>query len=96
MRDPLLDRLATFLVERFSLSEPFCFQTRLSAGVHYLIDVNPRLGAGSAMSAMAGTDFFAAHLAALVGEDPQRHLQPRFRECIVTRQYTEYLMDAVE
>ncbi|MCO7546963.1 ATP-grasp domain-containing protein [Stutzerimonas nitrititolerans] len=96
LRDPLLDRLAAFLVERFALSEPFCFQTRRAQGVHYLIDINPRLGAGSAMSALNGTDFFAAHLAALVGEDPGEHLRPRFRECVVTRQYTEYLMDAVE
>lgn len=96
LRDRLLDRLAAFLVERFSLSEPFCFQTRRTQGVHYLIDINPRLGAGSAMSALNGTDFFAAHLAALVGEDPEEYLRPRFRECVVTRQYTEYLMDAVE
>lgn len=96
LRDPLLERLAAFLVERFSLSEPFCFQTRQAQGVHYLIDINPRLGAGSAISAMNGTDFFAAHLAALVGEDPEKYLRPRFSECIVTRQYTEYLMDAVQ
>lgn len=94
--DPLLDRLAAFLVERFALSEPFCFQTRKAQGIHYLIDINPRLGAGSAMSALNGTDFFAAHLATLVGEDPGEYLHPRFRECVVTRQYTEYLMDTVE
>jgi predicted ATP-grasp superfamily ATP-dependent carboligase len=96
VRDPVLDKLATFFVARFSLSEPFCFQTRLAGGVHYLIDINPRLGAGTAMSALNGTDFFAAHLAVLSGEDPQRFLRPRFRECVVTRQYTEYLMDAIE
>ncbi|MCD1607978.1 ATP-grasp domain-containing protein [Stutzerimonas kunmingensis] len=96
LHDSLLDRLAAFLVERFSLSEPFCFQTRQAQGVHYLIDINPRLGAGSAMSALNGTDFFAAHLAALVGEDPGEYLRPRFSECIVTRQYTEYLMGVVE
>ncbi len=96
VRDSMLERLADFLVERFALSEPFCFQTRRAQGVHYLIDINPRLGAGSAMSALNGTDFFAAHLAALVGHDPLDYLRPRFRECIVTRQYTEYLMDAFE
>lgn len=94
--DPLLDRLAAFLVERFSLTEPFCFQTRRAKGCHYLIDINPRLGAGSAISAMNGTDFFSAHLAALTNADPSVYLQRRFRECSVTRQYTEYLMDCSE
>ncbi|WP_286784720.1 MULTISPECIES: ATP-grasp domain-containing protein [Pseudomonas] len=90
--EPPLSAFAQHLVEYFSLSHPFCFQTRCHEGRHYLIDINPRLGAGTAMSAANGMDFFSAHLAQLMGDDPLRYLSPLHAECIVTRQYTEYLM----
>ncbi|WP_202758966.1 ATP-grasp domain-containing protein [Delftia acidovorans] len=92
--DETLASLALYLCQRFALTEPFCFQTRKADGLHYLIDINPRLGAGTAMSALNGTDFFAAHLACLSGRSPMEFLRPRFAECVVTRQYSEYLMNA--
>ncbi|MCX7556239.1 ATP-grasp domain-containing protein [Xanthomonadaceae bacterium JHOS43] len=94
VRDDVLAELALHLCQRFSLTEPFCFQTRKAEGLHYLIDINPRLGAGTAMSALNGMDFFAAHLARLSERSPLEFLQPRFAECVVTRQYGEYLMSA--
>lgn len=93
-RDETLAELALHLCRRFTLTEPFCFQTRKAAGLHHLIDINPRLGAGTAMSALNGMDFFAAHLAQLLGREPQEFLRPHFSECVVTRQYGEYLMSA--
>jgi hypothetical protein len=90
-RDETLTAFARQLAARFSLTHPFCFQTRRDAKGHALIDLNPRLGAGSAMSAVNGMDFFAAHLAMLTGGDPLAYLVPRHAECIVTRQYANYL-----
>lgn len=94
IRDDVLAELAWYLCQRFALTEPFCFQTRRAGGQHYLIDINPRLGAGTAMSALNGMDFFAAHLARLSRRDPRDFLRQRFGQCVVTRQYAEYLMSA--
>lgn len=93
-KDDALAELATHLCKRFALTEPFCFQTRRAGGLHHLIDINPRLGAGTAMSALNGMDFFAAHLARLSGRDPREFLHPRFEQCVVARQYGDYLMSA--
>lgn len=92
--DDILSQFASMLVENYNLSHPFCFQTRFDHG-HYLIDINPRLGAGSLMSAMNGLDFFSAHIASLIGENPLNYLNPIYQECIVTRQYADYLMHTV-
>jgi len=94
LHEDTLAALALSLCQRFVLTEPFCFQTRKAGGLHHLIDINPRLGAGTAMSALNGMDFFAAHLAQLSGRSPLEFLRPRFSECVVTRQYSEYLMSA--
>lgn len=96
LNDNALVEFAQILVDRFELTHPFCFQTRLRDGVHYLIDLNPRLGAGSAMSALNGLDFFSAHLALICGEDPSAYLQKMHTNCVITRQYCEYLMWAAE
>ncbi|MBS0200383.1 MAG: ATP-grasp domain-containing protein [Proteobacteria bacterium] len=95
VHDGTLVALASHLQQHFALTDPFCFQTRKAYGLHYLIDINPRLGAGTAMSALNGMDFFAAHLAQLSGQSPLEFLRPRFSECVVTRQYSEYLMSAL-
>lgn len=94
VREQPLHELARAMGRHFALTEPFCFQTRRNGGSHYVIDINPRLGAGTAMSALNGMDFFAAHLARICGQDPARFLVPRFAECVVTRQYGDYLMSA--
>lgn len=92
--DPVLTDFANILSERFSLSQPFCFQTKYDGTHHYLIDINPRLGGGTTMSALNGMDFFAAHIALILDQDPLPFLQRKNSECIVTRQYTDFLMSA--
>lgn len=89
--DDILAQFASELANKYDLTHPFCFQTRFNHE-HYLIDINPRLGAGSLMSAMNGLDFFSAHIASLIGDDPLIYLKPMYKECIVTRQYADYLM----
>lgn len=85
-----LEAIAAKIAARFDLRHPFCFQAIRDHG-YRVTDVNPRLGAGTAMSAANGADFFAAHLAAVFGGDLQWHLR-RYRDrCTVTRQYVDYL-----
>jgi carbamoylphosphate synthase large subunit len=54
-------------------------------------DVNPRPGAGTALSAAAGVDFLSAHLAAALGRDPEPFLGPLDRERFVVRRHVEIL-----
>lgn len=90
--DDELGALAKNIVKKFRCKHPFCFQLKKNEkGNYYLIDVNPRLGAGSAMSAYAGLDFFSAHIAMLLNEDTRTYLKPTFQKCFVTRQYANYL-----
>lgn len=93
-KEDVLTEWALHVCRSFALNHPFCFQTRKADGIHYLIDINPRLGAGTTMSALNGMDFFAAHLAYLSGQEPRQFLRPRFDQCVVTRQYCDYLMSA--
>ncbi|NWK80878.1 ATP-grasp domain-containing protein [Acinetobacter sp. SwsAc4] len=87
-----LNNVANEFAKKYFLKSPFCFQVIEKENKFYLIDVNPRLGAGSSMSAVNGMDFFSAHLALLLGEDPLKYLQKHHDRCIVTRQYANYLM----
>ena len=55
---PVHDALARRLCSRFRMPVAFCFQTMAGAGGEPVItDLNPRIGAGSAMSRFAGIDF---------------------------------------
>ncbi len=87
-----LNQLATKIVQLFGLTHPFCFQVIEQQDIYYLIDVNPRLGGGTAMSAVAGYDYFSAHIAYILEQNPKPFLESVHDSCIVTRQYANYLM----
>jgi len=91
--NPVMRDYARKLVSNFGLETPFCFQAIASADGQRLAvtDINPRLGAGTLMSAANGTDFFAAHLARAFGHPWREHLRPHHLRCAVTRQYFELL-----
>lgn len=91
--DDNLGALAFALAQGLELHS-FCFQVMRLRGKWVVTDINPRLGAGSAISAAAGSDFFSAMLAIFQDQDPAPFLKPLERECHVTRQYTEFLMPA--
>lgn len=95
VKDMTLNNISLEISEKFKLKHPFCFQVIVNDDGYYLIDVNPRLGAGSAMSAANGMDFFSAHLALLIGEDPTKYLKRYNDSCVVTRQYSNYLMKVI-
>jgi carbamoylphosphate synthase large subunit len=56
-----------------------------------VIDVNPRPGAGTAMSGACGVDFLAAHVAMALGRDPAPFLPQLAGERFVVRTYVEIL-----
>lgn len=88
-----LEQVADRLVKAFAVDQPFCFQA-IHDGNYWVTDVNPRLGAGTAMSTANGSNFFAAHLAQIFGGDPQAALTRHRMRCVVTRQFVEYVSDA--
>ncbi|MFG6489466.1 ATP-grasp domain-containing protein [Roseateles sp. BYS78W] len=96
--NPILRDYARKMVQGFSLTTPFCFQAIASSDGQRLAvtDINPRLGAGTLMSAANGTDFFAAHLARTFGHSWREHLRPHHLRCAVTRQYFELLTPEVD
>lgn len=97
MEDPILKDFALEITKQFELSHPFCFQViKNIKGEYYLIDLNPRLGAGSAISSINGMDFHAAHLAMIFGKNFQDYLKQVNKSCIVTRQYFEILTKVIE
>jgi hypothetical protein len=91
--DPELEQLAGTVAEALELQGAFCLQVMRSAahGGWSIIDVNPRLGGGTAMSAAAGVDVMAAALAALWDEDPWVHLPALGGERFVTRQFEDHV-----
>lgn len=93
-KNDYLNNLAGKIVSHFNLTHPFCFQVIRTGQDFYLIDVNPRLGAGSAMSTITGRDYFSAHMALALGKDPSVFLLENYENCIITRQYANYLMKA--
>ena len=87
-----LSNLALKLVNYFDLKQPFCFQVIKKNDDYYLIDLNPRLGAGTAMGEVTGKDYFSAHIALILNLDMHKFLIEKLHSCIVTRQYSNYLM----
>lgn len=90
-QDDQLGQIARQLAEKLQLHS-FCFQVMELNGRWAITDVNPRLGAGTAICTVAGSDFFSAMLSILWGQNPQPYLNPLKKECFVTRQYSEFLM----
>ena len=84
--DPELERLARFLATSLRLSF-FCFQVMQLGGKWAVTDINPRLGAGTAMSTAVGMDFFAAMIAVILKKNPRPYIDQFLGEAYVTRQY---------
>ncbi len=91
-RHPRMEAIAQQLVAGLDLNSPFCFQAISDGDTRLAVtDINPRLGAGTLMSAANGSDFFGAHLASAFGLPWQERLQRHHVQCAVTRQYFELL-----
>lgn len=89
---PGMEAIARRLVGGLGLDSPFCFQAMADGERLAVTDLNPRLGAGTLMSAANGSDFFGAHLARVFGQAGWRErLQRHHERCAVTRQYVELL-----
>lgn len=86
-----MQTIARQLVSGLGLKSPFCFQAMAHGERLAVTDLNPRLGAGTLMSAANGSDFFAAHLARAFGRPWRERLQTHRERCAVTRQYIELL-----
>lgn len=89
--DEELGEMARLIADSLHLHS-FCFQVMKLNGRWAVIDINPRLGAGTSMSYSAGYDFFGAMLAIMWNENPAKYLPEFQRECFITRQYSEFLM----
>lgn len=90
-QDDELSEIAKTIADDLELHS-FCFQVMKLNGNWAVIDINPRLGAGSAMSYCAGYDFFGAMISIMWDQDPSKYIPEFSRECYVTRQYSEFLM----
>ena len=97
--DDELSRLAEKLARTLDFPYGFCFQVMLGPNKEWLVtDLNPRLGAGSAMSYMVGSDFFGANVSRLL--DPEASIGGFFREftgqAYVVRQYSEFVTEILK
>lgn len=93
-RDRSLAALGETLARRLDFPYGFCFQVMLGKGKDWVItDLNPRLGAGSAMSSMVGSDFFGANVARILDDAAcvSHFFKPFEGEAFVVRQYSEFL-----
>lgn len=86
-----LGEIANIIAKNLNLVA-FCFQVMRLKDNWAVTDINPRLGAGTALSLPVGSDFFGAMLSVLWDQDPSPFLKPLDKICYVTRQYEEYLM----
>ena len=90
--NPTMQDMAERLARGYGLRTPFCFQAMSDGAARLAVtDINPRLGAGTLMSAANGGDFFGAHLASVFGTPVGDRLQRHHERCSVTRQYVELL-----
>ncbi len=91
--DDEMAQIARDIAIALELQGSFCFQVMLTdSGRKVVTDVNPRPGAGTAMSVSVGNDFFSASFANAWEEDWSRFLCPLKRDVYVTRQYAEFVM----
>lgn len=88
--DTGLHQLAVKISELLQLKS-FCFQVMQQNNQWVVTDINPRLGAGTAMSKEVGMDFFAATIADYMGEDFRTYLKQYNGVAYVTRQYKNIL-----
>jgi len=90
-KEPFLGDMALSLAKKLELSS-FCFQVMKNNNEFAVTDINPRLGAGTAMSNAIGLDFHGAMFANLWGHNPEKYFTPLKEEKYVTRQYCEFVM----
>ena len=90
--DLALAETAERLARGIPLFGAFLFQVMRDAASRWqIIDVNPRVGSGTRMSAALGLDFAAANLADHWGEPTETLLHPLTGEHYVVRQYQDYV-----
>lgn len=91
--DKTLHDLTAAVSQTLGLTGSFCHQVRGTAQVGWqVIDVNPRIGGGTAMSVAAGLDFPSAHAAHFLGLDPSPYLGTLpDTDVFVTRSYQEHV-----
>ena len=90
--DRALAEIAERLARELPLFGAFVFEVmRDRAGDWRIIDVNPRLGAGTRMCVSIGIDIAAASLADFWGEEVSKLLPPLVGEYYIARQYEEYV-----
>jgi biotin carboxylase len=87
--DAELSALAARLADGLGLTGAFCFQVMAGPDGWAITDVNPRPGAGTAMSVACGFDVFAATLVDRHGGDPAPLLRTPDGERLVVRHYEE-------
>lgn len=84
-----LSALSARLASTLGLTGAFCFQVMAGASGWEITDVNPRPGAGTAMSVACGFEVLAAVLADRHGQDPAPYLAWAGEERLVVRHYEE-------
>ena len=90
--DPALAAIAERLARELPLPGAFMFQAMLDSAQQWrIVDVNPRVGSGTRMSAAVGMDFAAANLGDFWGEPAEEWLRPIVGEHYVVRQYEDYV-----
>lgn len=94
--DSTLHSIAERLTKLFALPVAFCFQVMSrNNGEFVLTDLNPRLGAGTALSTACGWSLASAALATWgqIPGDPRTYLSTPTREQYVVRVFQEILME---
>ncbi len=90
--DPDLTRIAERLARELPLRGAFNFEAMHdNQGNWRIIDVNPRVNAGTRMCAVVGIDMAAANLADFWGESAAPMLPPLDGEYYVVKQYEDYV-----
>jgi carbamoyl-phosphate synthase large subunit len=90
--DPVLADIAERLARGIPLFGAFLFQVMQGAASRWqIIDVNPRVGGQTRMSAALGLDFAAANLADFWGESTDTLLHPLTGEHFVVRASADYV-----
>lgn len=93
-RDDRLEVAACAAAEALGLARTSTVQFMRLHGEWVVIDVNPRPGGASSMSALIGSDFVLAHLADGLGLDPRELFAPVPAEAWVIRHPADRLMKA--
>ena len=75
------------IASNIGLRGTFCVQFIQNDSGLYLIDVNPRPGAGTSMSMAMGVNFFAANIAYFTGESYEAHLSGNSRDSRSAKEY---------